>query len=546
MRRGAPPWALVAVLLLLVSSCAGADQPAPDNAAVSARYENQARADAAPEAPARPEASAPARVQPAPAAATPAPATNRVVETPKPAPAATPSQADSSASRSPEAPRAAPQSPPPLSSPTPPPLDTTLPPPDPNSGAPLTLSDCVRLAAERSPYLKGPALEVEIRKLDEKDAWYKLFPNLNFLLTSDRFVSGQETKYRKKGDTYNSLGLSSGSYNPIAAWVQHDAQKDVTRLARMGQTLALQELILQLANAFVALDNLDRQIAVRREMIDLAEKGLVYATRLENVQTSQIDIKIARQRLSMAHAEYEYLLAARTQAVLGLKDLIGLPAYERVTLDVGQFRDQELPRYKADGYDLDYAMRNSLRMRMQEVRTALAAADVKAQWVKFMPTFNFMLRKPDQVNTGSNINDNLYYLTTYVSFPIWQWGESLRAVDKAKLRQQGTDTNNEIDRLKFSSSWAMQKMQVLQQRTLMRLSEDESALAGLSLQKALTEYNAGKITYKQLLDANLGLLMAQMKANDLLKNYQSALLQLVSDTGDLLKRFVDIEGGVDE
>lgn len=357
MRRGAPPWALVAVLLLLVSSCAGADQPAPDNAAVSARYENQARADAAPEAPARPEASAPARVQPAPAAATPAPATNRVVETPKPAPAATPSQADSSASRSPEAPRAAPQSPPPLSSPTPPPLDTTLPPPDPNSGAPLTLSDCVRLAAERSPYLKGPALEVEIRKLDEKDAWYKLFPNLNFLLTSDRFVSGQETKYRKKGDTYNSLGLSSGSYNPIAAWVQHDAQKDVTRLARMGQTLALQELILQLANAFVALDNLDRQIAVRREMIDLAEKGLVYATRLENVQTSQIDIKIARQRLSMAHAEYEYLLAARTQAVLGLKDLIGLPAYERVTLDVGQFRDQELPRYKADGYDLAFAKR---------------------------------------------------------------------------------------------------------------------------------------------------------------------------------------------
>jgi Uncharacterized protein conserved in bacteria len=83
MRRGAPPWALVAVLLLLVSSCAGADQPAPDNAAVSARYENHARADAAPEAPARPEASAPARVQPAPVAAAPAPATNRVVETPK-------------------------------------------------------------------------------------------------------------------------------------------------------------------------------------------------------------------------------------------------------------------------------------------------------------------------------------------------------------------------------------------------------------------------------------------------------------------------------
>jgi hypothetical protein len=61
----------------------------------------------------------------------------------------------------------------------------------------------------------------------------------------------------------------------------------------------------------------------------------------------------------------------------------------------------------------------------------------------------------------------------------------------------------------------MQKMQVLQQRTLMRLSEDETALAVLSLQKALTEYNAARSLQaaagRQPRPAH-----GPMKANDLL------------------------------
>lgn len=419
--------------------------------------------------------------------------------------------------------------------------DTPVPPPDLASGVPLTLSDCVRLAAEHSPYLKGPALEVEIRKLDEKDAWYKLFPSLNFIVTNDRFISGEETRTRKIGDAYNNLGLSTGTYNPIAAWVQHDAQKDVTRLAKMGQILALQELILQMANAFVALDNLDRQIAARKEVIDLADKGLVYATRLENVQTTGIDVRIAQQRLTLAHAEYEFLLASRLQVLMGLKDIIGLPAYNQVNLDIEQFRNVVLPLYKVENYDLSYAQANNIKMQMQKLRTELAKFDVKAQWVKFLPTLSFMLRKPDQVNSNTSVNQDNYYLTTAFNFPLWQWGESMRAVDKAELRQQGIDADNEMERLKFNSSWTMQRLQVQQQARLLELAEAEVILADLNRQKGESEYESGKITGRQLLDLKASVITARTKANDQLKSYQTALLQMVSDTGDLMKRFVNIE-----
>jgi hypothetical protein len=37
-----------------------------------------------------------------------------------------------------------------------------------------------------------------------------------------------------------------------------------------------------------------------------------------------------------------------------------------------------------------------------------------------------------------------------------------------------------------------------------------------------------------------------MKTNEMIKNYQISLLQLVSDTGDLMKRFVNLEEGIDE
>lgn len=535
------------------------DPPPPEQAAVSARYQNRAApaaAPAVPQAPA-PQAPGPKAVAPPPvpaAGSLQAPAlTPNNAPAPEPAlrlrdipPASKPGTLPLGTLR-PVPPGEVPNAPagnPPGQSVAPPepppPGDTPLPPLEPGSDTQLTLSDCVRLAVEHSPYLKGPSLEVEVRKLDEKDAWYKLFPNLNFIVTSDRMLAGKETKYRKIGDTYNNLGLSSGSYNPIAAWIQHDAQKDVTRLAKMGQIVALQDLILQMANAFVALDNLDRQIAVRRELIALAEKGLIYATRLENVQTSNIDIRIAQQRLALAHAEYEFLLGSRLQVVMGLKDAMGVSAYDRLKLDVAQFRDVVLPLYKLENYDLAYAQRNSVKMRMQEVRTELAKADVKAQWIRFMPSFSFMVRKPDQVNSNTNGADN-YYLTTNIQIPLWQWGESLRAVDKAELRQQGTDSSNEIDRLKFNSNWTMQKMQTQQQATLLQLAETEVVLADLNHQKGETEYQGGKITGRQLMDLKISVLQARIKANELRRNYQSALLQVISETGDLMKRFVNIE-----
>lgn len=534
MRRGAPPWALVAVLLLLVSSCAGADQPAPDNAAVSARYENQARADAAPEAPARPEASAPARVQPAPAAATPAPATNRVVETPKPAPAATPSQADTRTSWALDPGPAASQKG--ADQPSAPPAAPSAP----LENAVVDFGGCIRLAVERSPYLQSPSLEIQTKKLDEKDAWYRMFPNLYFTLLSDRKIAGEDTSTAKTGDSSMTLGLTSGSYNPIAAWIQHDAQKDVTRLTKLAAVLALQELIQQIATAFITLDYLDRQIALRSDIIDLNERALVFATKLENIHTSQIDIRIALQKKNIAQTEYDMAVALKGQVIMGLRDLLGLGPYDLIQPDTYQFREL-IKQYDPDGYRYEYAEQNSIRIKMQEVKNILADRDITAQWIKALPTFSLGVRQPDKINNQNNQNDKEYYFSTYMQIPIWQWGETSRGFERAEIRKRQTLYANDVERLRFKSSWMMQKMQAQQQRSLLDLAQGETDLAELSLQKGEVEYRSGKIIYKQFLEAEMNVLQAKIRANELRKSYYTSLLQMVGDTGDLMRRYVNIE-----
>ncbi|WP_449242510.1 TolC family protein, partial [Desulfovibrio sp.] len=324
--KGARLVALLGVLLLLVSSCAGVEEPTPDHAAVSARYAHQSHEGQSPETPktapaatARPVQSQAAPVQSPKVAApdlartTPPQAETRTPWYLEPRPAEPPKDADQSSA--PAAPPA--------------PLENTV----------VDFASCIRLAVERSPYLQSPSLEIQVKKLDEKDAWYRMFPNLNFTLLSDRKIAGEDTSTSKTGDSSLTLGLTSGSYNPIAAWIQHDAQKDVTRLAKMGAVLALQEVIQQIATAFITLDYLERQLALRRDIIDLNERALVFATKLENIHTSQIDIKIALQKKNLAQTEYDMALALKGQVLMSLRDLLGLGPYDLIQPDTHQFRE---------------------------------------------------------------------------------------------------------------------------------------------------------------------------------------------------------------
>lgn len=534
--KGARLVALLGVLLLLVSSCAGVEEPTPDHAAVSARYAHQNRDGQSPETPktapaatARPVQSqaAPVQSQTPKAAATkpmsPAPA--QAVPAPRPA---EPARAPAGAGETPTPTGANP-------------ADAPAAPPAPLDNALMDFAGCIRLAVERSPYLKGPSLEIQVKKLDEKDAWYHLFPSLYFTLISDRKIAGADDQNMKVGDSSQTLGLTSGSYNPIAAWIQHDAQKDVTRLTRMSAVLTLQELIQQIATAFIALDTLDRQISLRREVIDLNERALVFATKLENIHTSQIDIKIALQKKNLAQTEYDMAVVQKTQVLMSLRDMLGLGPYDLIRVDADQFNVM-LAGYDPDGYRYEYAEKNNIRMQMQEVKNILADKDITAQWIKVLPTFSFGVRQPDKVNTQNSSGDGKdYFFTATMQLPLWQWGESTRAFERAEIKKRQTQYANDVERLRFKSAWMMQQMQAQQQRSLLELAQGEADLAELARQKSQVEYGSGKILYRQLLDAELNVINARIRASELRKNYSTSLLQMVGDTGDLMRRYVNIE-----
>lgn len=414
----------------------------------------------------------------------------------------------------------------------------------PHTGA-LDFADCIRLAVERSPYLKGPALEIQVKKLDEKDAWYHLFPSLFFTLLSDRKIAGDDdSSTMKTGEASLTLGLSSGAYNPIAAWIQYDTQKDITRLAKMGALLSLQEIIQQIATAYTTLDYLERQIALRREILDVNERSLVYATKLEHIHTSPIDIKIAIQKKNLAQTEYTMAVMLRGQILINLRSILGMSPYELIQPDTRSFCEL-IKNYNPDGYRYEYAEQNNIRMQMQALKAILSEKEVTAQWIKALPTFSLGIRQPDKVNNQTDSDTKEYYFSSSMQIPIWQWGETSRAFDRAEIKKRQTQYDNESDRLRFRSSWMMKQMEAQQQRALSELAESEVDLAKLSWEKRQVEFRAGQIPYKDALATELAVVQAKLRANELRKNYYTSLILMVSDTGDLMRRFVNIEDYAD-
>lgn len=521
--------ALLALFLALFAvSCASTSEPhVPDGSDTARRYEKKDTPPAPP--PAQPKTPKQAPVSPGYAvhnesAPAPKPAGTPPAQqapAPQPVPAVAPSPAPAPGTGQPAA-------------------DAGNPQPTPSLDAPLSFDDCIRIAVERSPYLKGPTLEIQTRKLDEKDAWYRFFPNLNFTMMSDRKIAGSNDSNVKVGDSSLTLGLTSGGYNPIAAWIQHDAQKEVTKLAKMGSVLALQELIQQIGTAFINLDYLSTQIRLRNEIIDEAEKNLQFATRLENIETSDIEIEIAKHKKLLAQTEYNMAVNLKFQMVVGLRDIIGLPPYEKIQPNYWDFSDDFMRSYNATAYQYEYTEQNNIKIKMQEQRVLLADKDITAQWIKALPSLTLGVRQPDKINNTDTDKEKDFYFSTTMQLPLWQWGETSRAFERAEIRKQQAGYGAEAERLKFKSGWLTQKLQAEQQETLYQLALREVDLANLSLKRAATEFKSGT-SYKQMIEAETNVLQAKLRANELRKNYLLLLLQIVSDSGDFMKRYVNVE-----
>jgi hypothetical protein len=165
----------------------------------------------------------------------------------------------------------------------------------------LNYEEGVRIALNQSPVLTKSSLEIEVKRLDETDSRYGLFPTIDF--RTYYYVN------RPPGNTGAPYSLDFSTnydYNPIASYFTLQAQKLATKVAILTHCKAISAGLNRLGQLFLDLDLIREQGFITKDKINLSREQLTYAENRLRVGTgTSLEVKEARQSLKSAQSELE-------------------------------------------------------------------------------------------------------------------------------------------------------------------------------------------------------------------------------------------------
>ncbi len=405
----------------------------------------------------------------------------------------------------------------------------------------MTFADAIRAALLEAPQFKNTQLDVEVSKLGEKDAWYKLFPKLNMTASYDKPLSstqdGQTTK------SYMNLSFNTGSYDPISAYIGYDASKLAITLAELMHLLAVQSLMEQVGTEYIKLDSQEKYILCRQEMSELTQKARTYAAqRAAQGALSTLDQRLVELKNSVAQMELRHNTNLRTQETIRLKRLLGIPDEKKVAFDtahslpqvVGDQASPALPSFT------EVEQRN-VEFKIMKVKEKLQNFNVRLSQAEHLPKFNLGLRTPDPTATRDSAAP--YYMTFSASVPIWSWGETMRRTERAEMDKQKLIGANAIQTKTAKEAWTLAGMDLDLLRERVVLATTTRELRELEAQRKAISHQAGNATYESMLDAKATAIDAKMLEIKAQEEYALARLKLRVQSGVLLQEYVRVSNG---
>jgi outer membrane protein TolC len=408
--------------------------------------------------------------------------------------------------------------------------------------APLSFMDTVKVALARSQALRSTQITIETAKLAEKDVWYKLFPKLVMNVNYNAPVLKDKestTNYKES----ISLGFSTGPYDPLVAYFSHDASKSAVKLAELGHVIAIEELMGKVALIYLNINAAKKDSALYRELVTEMESLERYAAKKEEAGTiASLDHKLAEQNLLLARMELSK--ATRTQELLRrtLKRLIGLEPQDNVVFNTDN-ADKELTGSANAGESLrpEAIARNNNLLRAEALKVKLEGYSINLAKADHIPKFNFGFTTPDPMsNQGGHLP---YYVTLGASIPIWSWGETLRASERAELKHQDEKIREKlllrsiqqsVDDLRTAIETAQESTTILE--TMADLEKLEA------LRKEIA-FNAGSVPYEDLITARQKAIKKRLDAAKAQLTQDEARVKLKLVTGNLFSDYIRVDYG---
>ncbi|ABK17914.1 outer membrane efflux protein [Syntrophobacter fumaroxidans MPOB] len=396
-----------------------------------------------------------------------------------------------------------------------------------------TFSECVRLAITQSPFLTVSSLEVQLKRLDEADSKYSLFPSLSL---HSRYYFDQP-KFQNEDPKPYTLAFVTDGYNPIEAYVTLQAQKLITQIAIYGHLRIISESIHRIASGFLELDALEEMGALQREVVELAERNVDYVSRRVGTGgATPLDSRVAAQDVELANLEGRKIASSKETIQDGLKALLGLPADQVLELDLRDARIQVLDHAGPNSHTLDQARANSYDLKIEALKKELQTRNIKLAYTRFFPTFSLGLQSTDPL---SGIDSNGYFFSIGFDLPLWDGLKRYRNVGRQEtvlkqFRNQATQKDLDI-----VSKWKTGVEKASEAAAELKLARTQVELMELKQQQGEIGYQSGRIPFSGLLADKKACLEARKNARIKTLEYDKALLNLRFLSGELSKAYVD-------
>lgn len=410
-------------------------------------------------------------------------------------------------------------------------------------GPRIGYAEAVQMALAAAPQFKATKLDVEIVKLGEKDAWYRLFPKLNLVASYDTPLKNSDSSSGVK--PYTTVSFSTGSYDPIAAYIGHDASKVATQLAKGMHLQTIQAMLEQVGLTYIALGSQEKLITCRRALRELARRGQEFvAQRVEKGSLSPLDQRLADLKSSVSQMELEHEKNQLTMEMVRLKGLLGIEPERRVAFDTVSLSDiiGDQPTLGLPSFS-EVEQRN-VDFKIMKLREKLQTYNVRLAQAEHLPKFSFGLRTPDP--TAVKGNDSPYYLTFSASVPVWSWGETTRNVERAELTGQKIAVTNSMQIRQAQDAWLTTGRDLNLLRERLTIATTTRELRELEAKRESIRHKAGNTPFETLLNAQANAIHARMvevKADD---DYAKARLKLRVQSGELLNQHVRVAYGTVE
>ena len=408
----------------------------------------------------------------------------------------------------------------------------TPPPTTPVPTAATDFDSSVQIALRQSPFFTKSALEIEVKRLDEKDSKSDFYPSLT---GTARYYLAQPSS-NTNAQNYQ-WAISTPNYNPLFAYLSLKANRIVTQIATLAHIKVISAGIQRLGKAFLELNSVETFIQLRGRATELAKENLRYVKERQRLgEVTPLEVQIASQELEVATAEQESLISSKGRLSEGIRNFLGLKPDQTMQLQVNQARRQVLNDFDPQKATLQDAESRSFDVRIKQMAKELQTWNVALAKMKFVPSVNAALQSPDPL---SNNNVRGSFFSVGVSFPIFDGFKRFRNIDRQKtiLKQFGSEeavAGNEL-----SSKWREAEEVLHTAAAAMHTAKAQADLARLKETQAETVYRAAEKDFSVLMTARQTRVKAQMDAVKNTLDYDEAVLALRSLSGDLVYHYVN-------